>query len=246
MTISICMIVKNEERVLKRCLDSCADLADEIIIVDTGSTDKTDENLGTMRSGYYKPWMDNAFVNFRPNNAARNSVARIYGAGQGHAYAHQSDADRDAMQDRSYVLIDAPENTKYVNTEVFGAGDYSGVGMRNTSNIQYVPDLTPAIARDNADGVTASTVIDLMRGHLKDVYGASYKEGITRRTIVNVPTGSTIHLNRIFGGAYGLVSIDKNSQPDYREKLNEELRQMRESEMWQAGATVRQLRPENN
>ena len=47
-----------------------------------------------------------------------------------------------------------------------------------------------------------------MRGHLKDVYGASYKEGITRRTIVNVPTGSTIVLNRIFGGAYGL-SNDK-------------------------------------
>ena len=43
MTVSICMIVKNEERVLKRCLDSCADLADEIIIVDTGSTDSTKE-----------------------------------------------------------------------------------------------------------------------------------------------------------------------------------------------------------
>ncbi len=41
MTISICMIVKNEEQVLKRCLDSCADMADEIIIVDTGSTDST-------------------------------------------------------------------------------------------------------------------------------------------------------------------------------------------------------------
>jgi ketol-acid reductoisomerase len=42
------------------------------------------------------------------------------------------------------------------------------------------------------------------------------------------------------------ISIDSNSQPDYREKLNEELRQMRESEMWQAGVTVRKLRPENN
>ncbi len=41
-------------------------------------------------------------------------------------------------------------------------------------------------------------------------------------------------------------SIDSNSQPDYRERLNEELRQMRESELWQAGATVRQLRPEND
>ena len=39
ITISLCMIVKNEERVLKRCLDSVRDLVDEIIIVDTGSTD---------------------------------------------------------------------------------------------------------------------------------------------------------------------------------------------------------------
>lgn len=41
--ISLCMIVKNEEKVLARCLDSVADLMDEIIIVDTGSTDRTKE-----------------------------------------------------------------------------------------------------------------------------------------------------------------------------------------------------------
>ena len=41
-------------------------------------------------------------------------------------------------------------------------------------------------------------------------------------------------------------SIDSNSQPDYRAKLEEELREMRETEMWQAGAVVRKLRPENN
>lgn len=40
-TISLCMIVKNEEQVLKRCLDSIYDLVDEIIIVDTGSGDST-------------------------------------------------------------------------------------------------------------------------------------------------------------------------------------------------------------
>lgn len=43
ITISLCMIVKNEERVLARCLDSLIGLMDEIIIVDTGSTDKTKE-----------------------------------------------------------------------------------------------------------------------------------------------------------------------------------------------------------
>jgi len=40
-TISACMIVKDEEKFLPGCLDSIKDLADEIIIVDTGSTDRT-------------------------------------------------------------------------------------------------------------------------------------------------------------------------------------------------------------
>ena len=40
ITISLCMIVKNEEDILARCLDSLKGLMDEIIIVDTGSTDR--------------------------------------------------------------------------------------------------------------------------------------------------------------------------------------------------------------
>ncbi|RKR11781.1 glycosyltransferase involved in cell wall biosynthesis [Flavobacterium sp. 90] len=43
ITISLCMIVKNEEKTLAECLNSVKDIADEIIIVDTGSTDKTKE-----------------------------------------------------------------------------------------------------------------------------------------------------------------------------------------------------------
>lgn len=43
MTISLCMIVKNEEAVLRRCLDSVCAIADEIVVVDTGSSDATKE-----------------------------------------------------------------------------------------------------------------------------------------------------------------------------------------------------------
>ena len=42
------------------------------------------------------------------------------------------------------------------------------------------------------------------------------------------------------------ISIDANSKPDYREGLEKELAALRNSEMWQAGAVVRKLRPENN
>ena len=42
------------------------------------------------------------------------------------------------------------------------------------------------------------------------------------------------------------ITIEANQQSDYRVKLEEELRELQESEMWQAGAAVRKLRPENS
>ncbi len=42
------------------------------------------------------------------------------------------------------------------------------------------------------------------------------------------------------------IVLAANSAPDYKERLEAELREMRESEMWRAGAAVRALRPESN
>lgn len=47
-------------------------------------------------------------------------------------------------------------------------------------------------------------------------------------------------------GREAQISIDSNSKPDYREKLEKELKELRESEMWRAGETVRELRPERS
>ena len=58
-SISLCMIVKNEEDVLGRCLDSVADLVDEIVIVDTGSTDRTREIAARFTDQIFDfPWQD--------------------------------------------------------------------------------------------------------------------------------------------------------------------------------------------
>ena len=58
-TISLCMIVKNEEMNLARCLDSVADLVEEIIIVDTGSKDRTVEIASHYTTKVYShPWKD--------------------------------------------------------------------------------------------------------------------------------------------------------------------------------------------
>ncbi len=59
VSVSLCMIVKNEEDVLARCLESAADLVDEIIIVDTGSTDHTREIAARFTDKVYDfPWRD--------------------------------------------------------------------------------------------------------------------------------------------------------------------------------------------
>ena len=160
-----------------------------------GATDTVEEgegkNIGKARSGYTKPFLDNAFVNFRPTDTQGNSVAQIYGAGQG----YMGEKEENLMQNRSYVLIDIPQDlATYQGLEVFGAGECGGVGM----------GVEKATADAAATADKASAIIDLTRGQLKAVYGGSYEEGITRRTVVNVPVGSTVKLENIFGGAYGI------------------------------------------
>ncbi len=49
----------------------------------------------------------------------------------------------------------------------------------------------------------------------------------------------------VVSGKETAITIKANSAPDYQVKLDEELRQIRESEMWKAGTAVRSLRPEN-
>lgn len=59
-TISACMIIKNEEHNLPRCLTSIKSLVDEIIIVDTGSTDKSIEIAESFGAKiYHHPWEHN-------------------------------------------------------------------------------------------------------------------------------------------------------------------------------------------
>lgn len=59
ITISLCMIVRNEEAVLGRCLDSVRDIPDEILIVDIGSTDSTKEIASEYTDKIYDfAWID--------------------------------------------------------------------------------------------------------------------------------------------------------------------------------------------
>ena len=70
--LSLCLIVKDEERLLKRCLGHFASLAREIVVLDTGSTDHTidvasafeHDNLRVLRSQYFTPTTPREDFNF--------------------------------------------------------------------------------------------------------------------------------------------------------------------------------------
>ncbi|MEE9260777.1 MAG: glycosyltransferase family 2 protein, partial [Candidatus Scalindua sediminis] len=64
-TISLCMIVKNEEKFLPTCLESIKDYVDEIIIVDTGSTDSTVEIARRYNAKIYHHAWENSFSKAR-------------------------------------------------------------------------------------------------------------------------------------------------------------------------------------
>lgn len=76
-TISLCMIVKNEEEVLENCLRSAAHICDEIIIVDTGSEDKTKEIARKFTDKIYDfEWIDDfsAARNFSYSKATKDYI----------------------------------------------------------------------------------------------------------------------------------------------------------------------------
>lgn len=80
ITISVCMIVKNEEAVLARCLDSLAGIADELVIVDTGSTDATRQVARRYTDKIFDfPWIDD-FAAARNFSFSKASMEYIYAA----------------------------------------------------------------------------------------------------------------------------------------------------------------------
>lgn len=98
--ISLCMIVRDEEEVLERCLESIADCVDEIVIVDTGSVDRTKEIAQRFTDKIYDfQWVDDF-------SAARNFA---FSKGNGE-YLMWMDADDVFPKKEKRKLLDLKED----------------------------------------------------------------------------------------------------------------------------------------
>ena len=80
ITVSVCLIVKNEETILERCLSSLESIADEFVIVDTGSNDGTKQVAERFTSNIYDfEWIDD-FAAARNYAFSKCSCDYIYSA----------------------------------------------------------------------------------------------------------------------------------------------------------------------
>ncbi|MFZ5941591.1 MAG: ketol-acid reductoisomerase [Bacteroidota bacterium] len=101
---------------------------------------------------------------------------------------------------------------------------------------ELTQSLMPLVAENGMDWMYANCSTTAQRGALD--WWKKFRDAAT-------PVFDELY-GRVKAGEEAQRSIDSNSQPDYRVKLDAELKELRESEMWQAGAQVRKLRPENS
>ena len=161
------------------------------------------------------------------------------GIGIGSGYLFETTFKREAVSDLTGErgsLMGAIQGLFQAQYEVLREHGHTPSEAFNETVEELTQSLMPLFAAKGMDWMYANCSTTAQRGALdwKDPFHDAVKP-VLERLYKSVEDGTEAQ-----------ISIDSNSQPDYREKLNEELRQMRESEMWQTGVTVRRLRPEND
>lgn len=169
---------------------------------------------------------------------AYNRVIAL-GIGVGSGYLFETDFKREVYSDLTGergTLMGAIQGILLAQYEVLRENGHTPSEAFNETVEELTQSLMPLFAENGMDWMYANCSTTAQRGAL-DWMGKFYD--------ATKPVFE--HLYReVASGNEAQRSIDTNSKPNYREGLEKELKALRESEMWQAGAVVRKLRPENN
>ncbi|MGE4288566.1 MAG: ketol-acid reductoisomerase [Salinivirgaceae bacterium] len=161
------------------------------------------------------------------------------GIGVGSGYLFETTFKREVYSDLTGergTLMGAIQGIFAAQYDVLRANGHTPSEAFNETVEELTQSLMPLVAENGMDWMYANCSTTAQRGALdwwkkfrdasKPVFEELYKE--------------------VAAGNEAQRSIDSNSKNDYRVKLEAELKELRESEMWQAGQTVRKLRPENS
>lgn len=159
------------------------------------------------------------------------------GIGIGSGYLFETDFQREVYSDLTGergTLMGAIQGIFAAQYDCLRRRGHTPSEAFNETVEELTQSLMPLVAENGMDWMYANCSTTAQRGAL-DWWG-KFRDAVA-------PVFEELY-DSVAAGREAQRSIDSNSQADYREKLGEELKALRESEMWQAGRTVRSLRPE--
>ena len=161
------------------------------------------------------------------------------GIGVGSGYLFETDFKREVYSDLTGergTLMGAIQGIFAAQYQVLRDNGHTPSEAFNETVEELSQSLMPLISEKGMDWMYANCSTTAQRGAL---------DWWTRFRDATLPVFKELY-ESVKTGHEAQISIDSNSKPDYREKLNAELKAMRDSEIWRAGEDVRKLRPEEN
>ncbi len=168
---------------------------------------------------------------------ARDRVIAL-GIGIGSGYLFETDFRKEVYSDLTGergTLMGAIQGLFAAQYDLLRSKGHSPSEAFNETVEEATESLYPLIAENGMDWMYANCSTTAQRGALD--WWKKFRDAVK-------PVFEELYDN-VEKGIEAQKSIDSNSQADYRIKLEEELKELRESEMWQAGKTVRNLRPKS-
>lgn len=162
------------------------------------------------------------------------TIALGIGIGSGYLFetTFQKEVYSDLTGERG-VLMGALAGIMEAQYNVLRENGHSPSEAFNETVEELTESLIKLVSENGMDWMYANCSTTAQRGALD--WKGPFREAI-------LPVFKELYA-KVAAGEEAQRSIDTNSQPDYREKLEAELKTLRESEMWQAGKVVRSLRP---
>lgn len=160
------------------------------------------------------------------------------GIGVGSGYLFETTFKKEVYSDLTGergTLMGAIQGIFAAQYEVLRSNGHSPSEAFNETVEELTQSLMPLVAENGMDWMYANCSTTAQRGALD--WWKKFRDA-------SMPVFKELY-SEVAAGREAQRSIDSNSKDDYRVKLEEELKELRESEMWQAGAQVRKLRPEN-
>lgn len=183
--------------------------------------------------------INSSFAVYQNATGKARERAIALGIGVGSGYLFETDFRKEVHSDLTGergTLMGAIAGIFEAQYEVLRSKGHSPSEAFNETVEELTQSLMPLVAENGMDWMYANCSTTAQRGAL------DWKKKFKAATL---PVFKELY-ESVASGKEAKRTIEHCSQPDYREKLEAELTELRESELWQAGKAVRALRPEKN